>query len=256
MLEILQNFEQTAGQLSPLTLVVPGLILLLAGLFIWLGGLGFRRPMVLIIGALGASTCGFFMTGNLIFTLFTAVAGAVLAILFEKAFITIMAAMLAAAFGFAVLTGIHAEGTPPGGANQPQLQNAAEPADVSRSLEIIQAYTTDLYDNIKWACKEMPVYGYAIMAMLAAFFAIAGFFLWRVTSALYCSALGTLLVFAGMVLMLLYKGAEPVSRIGTNRSFYATVFGAMTAFGTIEQLLLCASGAKKEKKEEDKDKQD
>jgi len=57
--------------------------------------------------------------------------------------------------------------------------------------------------------------------------------------ALCCSVLGTVLIFAGMILLLLHKGAVPVSIICSKSSYYATAFIAMTAFGTIEQLLLC-----------------
>jgi hypothetical protein len=42
-----------------------------------------------------------------------------------------------------------------------------------------------------------------------------------------------------MILLLLYKGAAPISRICQNQLFYLGVFGVMTAFGMAEQLLLC-----------------
>ncbi len=44
---------------------------------------------------------------------------------------------------------------------------------------------------------------------------------------------------AGMILLLLYKGAMPASEIADKSSFYAAVFVVMVAFGTGEQLLLC-----------------
>ena len=37
----------------------------------------------------------------------------------------------------------------------------------------------------------------------------------------------------------MYKGTAPVSRICNNPLIYAAVFGAMAAFGTVEQLLIC-----------------
>lgn len=255
MLETFQNFEQTAGQLSPVILTVPGIILVLAGLFVWLGGLGFRKVMVVIIGAVAGGACGFFMTGaNIILTTFSACAGTVVAIIFEKVFITIMAVCLAVALGFAVLAGAYIESPYPGQAVQ--VQDGTEPVGVKQSLEIIEAYTANFFGGIKWACREVPAYGWAVMTMLAVLFGLSGFFLWRLTSVLYCSAFGTVLVFGGMVLLLLYKGAEPISRIGANGSFYGGIFAAMTGFGTIEQLLLCAGAGKKEKKEADKDKED
>jgi len=85
----------------------------------------------------------------------------------------------------------------------------------------------------------MPLYNWAIIAVLVVIFITGGFYFWRLTSALCCATLGTLLVFAGMILLLLYKGAMPVTGIYRRASLYAAVFIAMAAFGTIEQLLLC-----------------
>jgi hypothetical protein len=54
-----------------------------------------------------------------------------------------------------------------------------------------------------------------------------------------------------MVLLLLYKGAMPVTVIDRRASFFAAVFGVMVVFGTIEQLVLCPwfEGRRKRKKE-------
>jgi hypothetical protein len=68
---------------------------------------------------------------------------------------------------------------------------------------------------------------------------VGGFSFWQLASALCCSALGTVLIFAGMILLLLNKGSMPVGIISRRSSFYAAVFAAMMVFGTIEQLLLC-----------------
>lgn len=66
-----------------------------------------------------------------------------------------------------------------------------------------------------------------------------GFFFSRLIPALCSTVLGTLLVFAGMILLLLYKGSAPITHINDRQSFYAAVCIAMIAFGTITQLLLC-----------------
>jgi hypothetical protein len=85
----------------------------------------------------------------------------------------------------------------------------------------------------------MPLHNWAIIAVLAVAFIAAGFYQRSLTSAFCCAALGTMLIFAGMILLLLYKGAAPISRICQNQLFYLGVFAAMTAFGTAEQLLVC-----------------
>jgi len=177
MLEIALDFEQKAAQLSPIVLIAPGLVAVLLGLFVWLGGLGFRRILAVIVGAVSGGVCGFFIASrNVTPAMAFAIAAAVIAVVLEKMYTAI---------------------------------------------------------------------------------AGTGFFFWRFIPALCCAALGTMLIFAGMILLLLYKGALPVSCISRNQSFYASVFMAATAFGTIEQLLLCQRTKKQpiRKKQASKDKE-
>ena len=241
MLEIALHFEQTATQLRPIILISAGLACVIIGLFLWLGGLGFRKVLVAVAGAVGGSICGLFIVGrNIISAMILAAVAGFIAIIFERIFITILAAALAAVLGFAVLAGSYIEkqqGTVP--INQGKAQNLTEPLTLRQSIETVKAYTADFSNEIKQTCSQMPVYNWAIIAALVVIFIAAGFFLWRLTSALCCAALGTMLVFAGMVLLLLYKGAGPISCISRRQLFYAAVFLVMTAFGTIEQLLLC-----------------
>lgn len=160
MLEVLQNFEQAAVQFDSIVLVGFGLAAVLLGLFVWLGGLGFRKILVAVTGAVGGGVCGFFITGrNVMLAMLLAVAAAVIATALEKILVT-------------------------------------------------------------------------------------GSLFWHLASALCCAAMGTILIFAGMILLLLYKGAAPISYIIGKQSFYIAVLIAMTAFGTIEQLLLCQRAKK------------
>lgn len=178
MLETAQNFERTAGQFNAIILIGPGLICVLVGLFVWLGGLGFRRILAAVAGAVSGGICGFFMTGrNIMLTIILAIAAAVIAIVIERIYTAIVG---------------------------------------------------------------------------------AGFFFRRLVPALCCAALGTILIFAGMILLLLHKGSMPVSYISSRQPFYAVVFAAMIAFGTIEQLLFCRCAGKKSiaKKETSKGKQE
>lgn len=229
MFEIALHFEQMATQLRPIILISVGLACVIIGLFLWLGGLGFRKVLVIVVGAVSGGVCGFFITDrNIVSAGILAALAVFVAILFEKIFITILAAALAAVVAFAVLAG-------------PYIQNQA-----------------DFSTKIKQACLQMPVYSWVIIAALLVIFIMAGFFLWRLTSALCCAALGTILIFAGMISLLLYKGAVPISYICSRTLFYTVVLVAMMAFGTIEQLLLSKPPKRQSitKKETSKDKQE
>jgi len=232
MLEIAQNFEQVAAEFRPIVLIGPGLAAVLVGLFVWLGGLGVRRVLLAVVGAITGGICGFFIIGrNVASALVLTAVAAVIAIMFEKIFITILTAGLAAVFGF-----------------------AAGLAAVFGFAILARPYiesSPDFSTEIKQACLQMPLYCWAIIVALVVIFIVAGFFLWRLTSALCCAAFGTLLIFAGMTSLLLYRGAAPITCIYSRTPFYAAVFAAMTAFGTTEQLLLCKSAKEKLKRKKE-----
>jgi len=244
MLEILQDFESAIGgavRLSPVVLVGPGLVCVIAGLFIWLGGLGFRKLLVAVAGAICGSICGFFAIGqNIISAAFAAALTAALAMVFERLFIAILTAALAAVFAFVVLAGPYIENSQQAAPVTPGEVSAQGTAiSVRESAEKMKAHIIDISQRIKHAGLQMPVYHWAIIMVLALIFIVAGFSLWRLAMALCCSVLGTILIFAGMILLLLHKGAVPVSIIYSKSSYYATAIIAMIAFGMIEQLLLC-----------------
>jgi len=62
--------------------------------------------------------------------------------------------------------------------------------------------------------------------------------------------LGTMFIFAGMILLLLYKGSAPISAIFHKAPVYATVFAAMAAFGAVVQLVFCRQGKRKSRRVE------
>lgn len=237
MLEIARQLEQTAVWFDPVVLIGPGLACVLLGLFVWLGGLGFRRALVAIVGAVSGGIGGFFISGrNIVPAVVSAGLAAVIAIMFERIFIAILAGVLAAILGFAVLAGPYIENA--GGATSIKWDKAQN-LSTQRTVETAKAYIADFVAEIKRILLQMPVYNWAIIAALAVIFLAAGFSRWRLTSAFCCAALGAILIFAGMILLLLYKGAAPISRICQNQSYYLGVFAAMTAFGTTAQLLFC-----------------
>jgi len=241
MLEIARQLEQTAVRFNPVVLIGPGLACVLLGLFVWLGGLGFRRALVAIVGAVSGGICGFFISGrNIVTSTVSAGLAAVIAIMLERIFIAILAGVLAAVLGFAVLAKPYI-GIEDSLKRYPEYEteNMTVFLNTSRSVVTAKAYIADFVAETKWILLQMPVYNWAIIAALAVFFIAVGFSRQRLTSAFCCAALGTMLIFAGMILLLLYKGAAPISRICQNQSYYLGVFAAMTAFGTTEQLLFC-----------------
>jgi hypothetical protein len=241
MLEIARQLEQTAVWFNSVVLIGPGLACVLLGLFVWLGGLGFRRALVAIVGAVSGGICGFFISGrNIVTATVSAGLAAVIAIMLERIFIAILAGVLAAILGFAVLAKPYI-GIEDSLKRYPEYEteNITMSLDTQLSVEIAKRYIAEFVTEIERIFSQMPVYNWVIIAALAVVFIAAGFFQLRLASAFCCAALGSILIFAGMILLLLYKGAAPISRICQNQLYYLGVFAAMTAFGTTEQLLFC-----------------
>lgn len=242
MYEIIQNFEQTALRFSPIVLIVPGILAVIVGLFIWLGGLGLRRVLVAVVGAVTGFSCGFFIVGNIMAGGILAAGVGLIAIILQRLFIAILAVSLVLVLTFFVFTGICPEVIQ---ATDNVPITAAEITDDSVVISarhtpvVVKAYAVDFGNMVKQAAWHMRTYAWAIMAALSIVVLVAGFFLRRLTSALCCAVLGTMLIFTGMILLLLYKGSMPINGICNKPLFFGGVFGAMIAFGAVVQLLLC-----------------
>ena len=241
MLEIFQNFEQAATRFAPLVLIVPGLATVAVGLFVWLRGLGLRRPLAGLVGGISGAICGFFLISrNIVTAAVTAGAAALAAIIFERLIITLLLAALAAVFCFAFLARPYMKTADAAASSDQSVMPQQGPTmSAQESIQAVKAYAVSFSNKVKDVCSQMPVYNWAIIVVSAVIFIVPGFLFWRLASALFSAALGTLLIFAGMILLLSYKGSAPISKIANRSSFYTTVFIAMIAFGTFEQLLLC-----------------
>jgi len=251
MLEILENFESAmsgAERLSPAVLIGPGGAAVIAGLFVWLGGLGFKRMLAAISGAICGGILASAVIGLTVVPTAASVALAVVAaMVFEKVFITALAAGLATAAGIAFFIGPYIQISP---VTEPVRQGQAATLSGGQSMSKVKAWIIDVRGAIGQACSQMPAHKWALTAVLGLVIVVGGSFLWRLTAAMYFSTAGTILVFAGMILLLIYKGVMPVSRICRRPSVYSGVFAVMVAFGTAEQLLLCRGGKARSNKKQ------
>jgi hypothetical protein len=240
MFGIARELEQIAVWFEPAVLILPGLAAVLLGLFVWLGGLGFKSALITIIGAVSGGFCGFFLGGrNLLAVIISAVVAMVIAIIFERIFIIIVACVLAAGLAFAVLAGPYIESKGAQSNPEPETKSVKVYLGAKESVEVLKKHIGDFVAETRRIFSRMTVYNWIIMAVAAAVLAVTGIFWQRLASAFCCAAFGTLLVASGMTLLLLYKGAVPISRMCQSWLFYVGVILAMTAFGMVEQLLLC-----------------
>jgi len=247
MLYILRHFEKTAVHLDSAVLVVSGLVVFVLGLVIWLAGTAFRKFLAIIAGVVVGYIIGLFVTGrNIISATASAGLAAMLAVMFGKLFITALAALLAAVIGFVLLAGPHLQedtGTIPSVLQN--AQNAAGTFGPGQTIEVIKLYAATLFAQARYIGSQMTSLKPAIITGIVAAVLITGFLFGDLIAAAAASTMGTVFVFAGMILLLLYKGSGPISQISSRQTLYATIFAVMAAFGTIVQLLVCQSLVKR-----------
>jgi len=262
MLEIFLNFEQMTGRFSTSILIGSGVAFLLLGLCIWLSGLALRKILISIAGLAGGVVVGLFVIGRNIFSAsLSAALAAFIALIFQKVLCVLLAAALAAAIAFTILAEPYFEQAETTKVRT-EMSKQTKTAGLDETLQELKTFGLDAGKKIKQAGTKIPIYLWAIIAAPAVILLVCGVILWRWTTALFFSVTGTMVVFLGMILLLSYKGTEPVSHIRSMPLISAAVFLAMAAFGTIVQLLLCKS-SKKEKitkikpgRKKDKDKKE
>jgi hypothetical protein len=240
MIEILKSFEQVAIRFSPAVLVLPGLAMLAMGLFVWLAGVGRKRLWLGLVGALTGGLAAFFIGGqNPAMAGLAAGGSAAFGAIAPRLFTAVLLAVLGTAVAFAVVARTHLfaqQGILFSGRN---LDPPAGRFTVQESADVVQVYVLDAADRIKAIVHRLVSIDLAIIAAVGIGLLAVGLLFGRLAGALTCSTVGSGLVFAGLTLLLIFKGSTPVARMEQQGPFYCLVLLGMIAFGTLEQLLLC-----------------
>jgi hypothetical protein len=240
MLEVLETFERVAGRFSPIVLVLPGLILTALGLFIWLGGMGFRRIVLALVGGLmGVAGALCLVTQRPAILVLSALAVAFLAAVFQRVFAAALLGVLAATAAFSVLAWPSLQSREATLTGQRSRTGEGPTLAASESLEVVQAHWLDLATEVKGAARELAVLKWVVVGVVGLGLLAFGLVFRRLGGAMSCAIVGTSLIFAGLVMLLIFKGATPVAHIESRAVFYGLVFGSMAGFGTLEQFLLC-----------------
>jgi hypothetical protein len=249
MIEILKSFEQVAGRFNPLVLVVPGVLMAALGLFVWLGGLGFRRAVFAVIGTLAGGLAGVLLAnGNGAIAAAAAVTAALIAAVFQRLSTAVLLGLIALAVTFVLLAypGF-AEYKATSIAGQ-DLGRGDQTLSVQDSLNVASTYGLDLLDGLRHAAGALHPVRWVILAIVAVGLATFGALFRSIGAAVVCAVLGTALIFAGLLSLVIFKGSAPVTRIANGPGFYGLVFAGMAAFGTLEQLALCRRTEKNKSK--------
>jgi hypothetical protein len=207
MTNLLWTFQNRIAHLQPSLLLTLGVVTIATGLFVWLGGLGFKKIVFVAIGLFFGAFCTLFSSGTNLF-LAAAIIGicAMLALTLQETFLVLVASALAATIGYFLLV-------------RPYFRLSGNILAVIRQLTI-----------------GVPYYNWPIMLALTAVpFAVVS---WPGASALFSSAAGTTLILAGTIMALLNFGYPAVDYMTTMHDICIAIIALATILGTIAQLWL------------------
>ncbi len=178
-----------------------------AGLFVWLGGLGFKKAMFVAAGVFFGVLCTLFSSGTNWY-LAAAVIGicALLALKLQDTFWILVASAIAAVVGYSMLV-------------RPYFRPSNNVLAVIRQITI-----------------GVPYYNWPILLAITAlpFTAVS----WSGASALFSSAAGTTLIMAGTIMALLNFGYPAIGYMNTRQDIYFAIIALATILGTFAQLWL------------------
>jgi hypothetical protein len=193
--------------LQPALLLALAALAIAAGLFVWLGGFGFKKAMFVVIGLFFGAFCTLFFSGaNLL--LAAAVIGicAMLALTLQDTFLVLIASAVAAIIGFFFLI-------------RPYFRPSSNIMAVIRELTI-----------------GVPYYNWPILLAITALpFAVIST---QGAPAFFSSAAGTIILLVGVVMVLLNFGYPAIGYMTTRQDIYLAIIALATILGTVIQLIL------------------
>lgn len=207
MTNLLWTFQSRVTHLQQSLLLTLAVVTIAAGLFIWLGGLGFKKIMFVAAGLFFGAFCTLFSSGTNLF-LAAAIIGAfaLIALKLQDTFLLLIASAIAAFIGYQILI-------------RPYFRPSSDILAVIRQLTI-----------------SVPYYNWPILLAATALpFAVIS---WQGASVLFSSAAGTILILAGTVMALLNFGYPAVGYITSRQDIYTAILALTTIAGTIIQLWL------------------
>jgi hypothetical protein len=255
MLDILNEFQNAALVFSPVMLVVPGVLGVLVGIIFWLAGTKFTKIIAVAAGFAGGGIAAFhwFPSHNQVAAAIIGILAGGLAAMFLHKFIVVAAGT--AVFAIAAMTflvGTHVNDQVAGVVYQPAAATSVKLSS-AQTAEQIKLRLTDVGGMLFRLSIRLPFVTWPAFAAVVVAVAVAAMFFGRFVTAFACSSLGTAMISAGMLSLLLYKGSSPLTYVYGHISFFFWIFAAMTAAGGVAQFILCRPPKLKIVKEHEKE---
>jgi hypothetical protein len=242
MLQALNKIELLSVNLSSGFMVAIGVLLLGTGLFVWLGGLRWHFLSAVVSGAFVGIVCASVTPMEFqakAFCIAAAIAGLLVAALRKRSLVFITALIVVVSGLFLSALPAMNEST---GWQVPPLPVKAEGIDKLSAADTFSVLKDVLFfmgGMIATHIKGLSFGLIIVSSIIASSILGVGLFFPRSVSSIGSSMLGTLFVFAGLIVLLLQKGSMPFSAIYAKPSFYQTLIICMIILGSVSGLLLC-----------------
>ena len=218
-------------------LLILGVLVLVFAFPVWLAGVRFARFGAFAVVSVAGGVAYWYLQPDLITFSAVLVISLAAAVIFCRKFFLILLAILICA-GFAcckVPFEIPSSDLP--NISSPEPDQLPEWDVFSANLHSLAKTAFDASDNY---LNGLAVGLKIQCALIALGIIVAGFIFSGSATALSMSALGTILIFIGGSLVLLFKPASPADILKENPQQYRLVFLGMILFGFLSQLLFCS----------------
>jgi hypothetical protein len=232
-LDVFGSIEEALRQIAPILLAGPGIVLVLTGLFLWLGGLRWLKPLAAFSAAGAGLVCAWLFTDRTLVPLAgCTVIFAVAALFLEKPVVVLLGAVLAAGVVLALPFFID-------GGVQSSMDQRMEAVPSVHEMTLFESVEF-LEKMAAWAAEWTRIYWDVLPAErkmaaagILAGVVLAGGFAWRWICAITCSVLGTGMILLGMTFLLFSKGPDALPYIKEKIPYLWLGAAIMAASGTL-----------------------
>lgn len=252
MVELGQDFQNISPFLQGWLLYIPGIVLVLIGL--WIGLAGSSRMVLcssLIMAIIGL-VCSLFLGVRLILAPVFALVAMTIGAILPKPAILIVSGLFA---GIVVILFLNSTQANLRGQISRFTISVPQHLDTTESLKTIEEFSLHSINQFKKVIKNFTINQIAYCGGAFLITVFLGIFLSDIIVKLFCAVLGTALCIKGMFLLLCYKGTDSVNIVIQKPNFYAQVFIAIALVGFLIQVIFVSIPKKKSKKDKDKDKE-
>ena len=235
MYQIFRELEIALLDFPGVILIVPGLILVFLGLYLWFAGLRNSRLVPMVLAALIAWPIASSLTSSIGIRAVSVTGSALIGLILAKRLLAMFSALIV------FLALLIAFSWP-----MPQYIPSEEPANISDSYVEQSLTIPDALNNASIAFSDFNSVIIEVAKSIDSeiyFKSLAGVLLTlilyvlsdKLILALACSGLGAIFILAGMLLLLIFKGSEPISHVLVNINQYLMIMCGIILLGTVLQ---------------------